>query len=206
MATSLGAFKTYQETDAWTWEHLALTRARPVAGSAEIGSEVEAFRAALLGRARETGDVLRDVAEMRARLAAARAGSPWDAKSGRGRLQDIALLAQAGALLAGATVRDVAGQIAAGAGALGLGDADVERLSRAQTLFWHMQAAQRLMTADAFDPGAVGQGGRMFLLRETGAEDMAALEKTAARVAGEAGDVIDHVLRGSGEDHDGGKG
>ena len=38
VATSLGSFQSYQKTKAWTWEHLALTRARPVAGSAELGA------------------------------------------------------------------------------------------------------------------------------------------------------------------------
>ena len=206
VATSLGAFKTYQETDAWTWEHLALTRARPVAGSAEIGSEVEAFRAALLGRARETGDVLRDVAEMRARLAAARAGSPWDAKSGRGRLQDIALLAQAGTLLAGEPCRKVDAQLAAGQAALGLSDADRMALVAAQTLLWQLQSAARLMTEGPLDTDAVGAGGRAFLLRETGLEDMAALEAAVEERTAAAAKIVGHVLETEGDGTEGADG
>ncbi|MDU8945353.1 [protein-PII] uridylyltransferase family protein [Ovoidimarina sediminis] len=199
VATSLAGFKTYQETDAWTWEHLALTRARAVAGSPEIGAEVEAFRVSLLSLERSAAKVMADVAEMRGRLAAARPGSSWDAKSGRGRLQDISLLAQAGALLSGAGVRGVQDQILEGANALGLEEREAQRLCDAYALFWCIQAAQRLMTSDAFDPDEVGQGGRSFLLRETQAADMAALEQAAAGAAAQAGDIIDRVLATFGE-------
>src|SRR6478672_11554648 len=41
VATSLAAFASYQDTEAWTWEHMALTRARPVAGSPAFAARVE---------------------------------------------------------------------------------------------------------------------------------------------------------------------
>src|SRR5690606_30980034 len=48
VATSLAAFKDYQQSRAWVWEHLALTRARPIAGEAMLGAEIVAFRAELI--------------------------------------------------------------------------------------------------------------------------------------------------------------
>jgi glutamate-ammonia-ligase adenylyltransferase len=111
VATSIAAFETYQREEAWTWEHLALTRARPVTGAAELGARVETFRRDLLARAKDGAKILADTAGMRTRLAEARPGQgPLEAKHGPGRLQDIALVAQAGALLAGAPARDTEDQ------------------------------------------------------------------------------------------------
>ena len=98
VATSLASFRDYQETQAWTWEHLALTRARVVAGDPDLGAEIEAVRTDILSRPRDTEDVRTEVARMRARISAAKTpNGPWDTKIGPGRMQDIELVAQAGA-------------------------------------------------------------------------------------------------------------
>lgn len=195
VATSLTAFTEYQTNEAWTWEHLALTRARPVAGSSELGAEIEAFRSALLGQTRDPAQIRADVADMRARLAGAKPGDgAWDLKSGPGRMQDIALLAQTGALLAGVSVRGVADQLEAGQDALGLGAADVAVLRAADALMWHCQAAARLMSAGLFDPDAVGAGGRAFLRRGTGAGDIDALTTLLAAQTSAAATIIDRVM------------
>ena len=53
VATSLDAFASYQETEAWTWEHMALTRARVVAGPPAFAARVEAVIRAVLCRKRD---------------------------------------------------------------------------------------------------------------------------------------------------------
>jgi [glutamine synthetase] adenylyltransferase / [glutamine synthetase]-adenylyl-L-tyrosine phosphorylase len=195
VATSRAAFETYQREDAWTWEHLALTRARPIAGAPDLGARVEAFRRDLLGRGKDRAKILADTAGMRTRLATARPGQgPLEAKHGPGRLQDIALLAQAGALLAGTPAQDTGEQLAAGQGPLGLSEGDLAALRHADRLMWRVQAATRLVTAGALDPEAMGAGGRALLLREAGASDMAALEASLARAADEADAIIRRAL------------
>ena len=102
VATSLAAFRRYQAEEAWTWEHLALTRARVVAGPADLGEEVAAAIAAVLAHPHDAAKVLADAADMRRRLAEAHeaaAADPWEVKLGPGRMMDIELLAQTGALL-----------------------------------------------------------------------------------------------------------
>ena len=102
VATSLPAFRRYQAEEAWTWEHLALTRARVVAGPADLGEEVAAAIAAVLAHPHDAAKVLADAADMRRRLAEAHeaaAADPWEVKLGPGRMMDIELLAQTGALL-----------------------------------------------------------------------------------------------------------
>ncbi|MBL9053710.1 MAG: glutamine-synthetase adenylyltransferase, partial [Tabrizicola sp.] len=101
VATSLESFRTYQEHEAWTWEHLALTRARVLAGEASLGAEVEALRREVIAVKGQGARVRADVAEMRGRLQAAKpALGAWDAKNGPGRIMDIELAAQTVALLA----------------------------------------------------------------------------------------------------------
>jgi len=197
VATSITSFETYQREQAWTWEHLALTRARPVTGSAALGERVEAFRRTLLAGPAERAKVLADTADMRARLAEAKPGKgALEAKLGPGRLQDIALLAQAGARLAGSPERQVAAQLRAGQAALRLGDADLATLIEADRLMWCVQSATRLMTAGEIDAQAIGAGGRDFLLREAGAEDTGSLERRIAEAAAASDSIVTRALAG----------
>ncbi len=196
VATSIQSFESYQQDEAWTWEHLALTRARPVAGSGELAARVEAFRRALLSAKGQGGSVLGDVAEMRARLAEAKpASSPWDAKDGAGRLQDIALFAQTAALRAGAPVRETGQQLAVGVANGWFDAATGAALTEAAGLFWRVQAAGRLLAGGVFDPDTVGEGGRRFVLRETGYETMTALQQALQDHAARAAAMIADRLR-----------
>ncbi len=201
VAVSLAAFESYQREEAWTWEHLALTRARVVAGAGDwrvLGGRVEAFRAALVGRRRGDPRVAPDVAEMRARLAAHQGGEGvWDAKAGPGRLRDLELFAQGLALLAGSPERATAAQLGAGVAAGLLGEEEGAALAGAAALLWRLQTAARLLTEGALDPAQVGEGGRRFLLRETGAESLDALAERLARVSAEAAAAIARRLGGA---------
>jgi glutamate-ammonia-ligase adenylyltransferase len=62
------AFETYQRTQAWTWEHQALTRARFVAGDAAIGARFETLRRDLLALPRDPIRLRDDVVAMRAKM------------------------------------------------------------------------------------------------------------------------------------------
>jgi len=182
VATSLTSFRTYQEHEAWTWEHLALTRARVLAGEASLAGEVEALRREILASKGQDVAVRADVAAMRVRVQEAKpAQGSWDAKNGAGRIMDIELCAQTVALIAGSPARSVERQIAAGAGSV-LPDSDAQVLASGYRLLWRLHAAGRLLTDGVLDLGALGQGARAFVLRETGATDDAALAAEIARV------------------------
>ena len=191
VATSWAAFRDYQQEEAWTWEHLALTRARPIAGAPVLMAGVEAFRRSLLKSKGRGPTVAADVAEMRARLAGAKpAQGTWDAKMGPGRLMDAELAAQTAALVTGSDLRDVPGQIDAGVAGGWLSAADGAALSRAAGLFWRLQAAGRLLTGGVLDPDSLGEGGRRFVLRETGFDTMDDLATGMTRAAGAADAAI----------------
>ncbi|MFN6924143.1 MAG: glutamine-synthetase adenylyltransferase [Tabrizicola sp.] len=204
VATSLHSFTTYQETEAWTWEHLALTRARVLAGEPTLAGEVEAFRRELLLRKGQGARVRPDVAEMRARLAAAKpAQGAWDAKNGPGRIMDIELAAQTVALIAGSPARSVERQIAAGAGRV-LPDSDAQTLSSAYRLLWRLHAGARLLSERALDWEALGEGGRAFLLRETGAADAEALARDLGQAVRDAEAAVTRLVgKAEGETVDG---
>lgn len=195
VATSLEAFCTYQRDEAWTWEHLALTRARPLAGNSDLGDEIEGFRRDLLATSGDPAGILKDVAEMRQRIAVAKpAKTGWEAKAGAGRMQDIELLAQTAALLAGDPVRHVAGQLAAGQRVGWLSEDDVSVLEAAYALLSRLQSAARLLTGGTLDPDHLGQGGIEFLLRETGADSAASLGQDIESLAGRAAEVVSGAL------------
>ena len=97
LVTSTDAFERYQEDHAWTWEHQALLRARPVAGSKAVAAEFDRVRRdTLVGRVRR--DQLRDdVIAMRQRMRTEldRSGDEaFDLKHGRGGIGDIEFLVQ----------------------------------------------------------------------------------------------------------------
>jgi glutamate-ammonia-ligase adenylyltransferase len=95
VAVSLSAFERYHRESAWTWERLALTRARVVAGPKTLSGRVgRALHRALAEGARET--IAADTVAMRRRLLAELPPQgPWDMKLRRGGLLDVEFLAQA---------------------------------------------------------------------------------------------------------------
>ncbi len=195
VATSLPAFESYQMEEAWTWEHLALTRARPVAGEAALADEIEAIRQSVL-KAKSTGEtILSDTADMRARIFAAKGpDGEWEAKIGPGRLQDIELLAQSSALRAAAPVRRVEQQLRAGKAAGHFDAVEEEALQHAYRFLWRLRAGGRLLTENPLDMETIGEGGRAFLLRETGASNLADLASRLAVHVARSEEIIAAIL------------
>ena len=205
VATSVNAFRAYQTTEAWTWEHLALTRARVVAGDAALGDEVEAFRRDLLQAKGQGASVRADVADMRARLATAKPGAGgWDAKFGAGRLMDIELLAQTLALQNANPARSVERQIAAAAAPVSSGTAgkvsvtDQTALLAAYRLCWRVQACARLLSDKPLELDDLGEGAAAFVLREAGAASVAEVMARLQQECGLADAVISVHLNGLG--------
>jgi [glutamine synthetase] adenylyltransferase / [glutamine synthetase]-adenylyl-L-tyrosine phosphorylase len=100
IAASLASFKTYQAESAWTWEKLALTRARVVSAPKALKARLEAEIQASLASPRDRNRTLRDVREMRALMLREKpAQGIWDIKNMRGGLVDIEFIAQTFQLL-----------------------------------------------------------------------------------------------------------
>ncbi len=178
VATSWPAFRSYQTDQAWLWEHLALTRAAVVAGPRDLARDVEVFRQDLLRRPRARAQVLTGVIEMRDRLRAAKAPAGlWDAKQGPGRLLEIELLAQAGALLQGETGGQTADGLRAAAASGLLDDASGQALAAHYAFYARLHQAVRLLSDTPLDAAALGPAGHAFLLRTLEEDRMSDLEQ-----------------------------
>ncbi len=196
VATAIASFRAYQRDQAWTWEHLALTRARVLAGDASLTDEVEAMRRLILAEKAKGDKVVADVAEMRARLAEAKpGGADWEAKLGPGKMLDIELLAQMVALQTASPARSVERQLAAGRTAGLVSQTEETALLNAYRLCWRLQAGSRLLSDAVVDPQELGEGARAFLLRETGEASVAGLTSRLAAMATVADSVIAAKLR-----------
>jgi glutamate-ammonia-ligase adenylyltransferase len=100
IATHIDAFTRYQATEAWTWEHMALTRARPIAGDPNLMARAGDAIAAIVTLPRQRAVVIRDVLAMRAMIEEAKGGEgAWDIKVAPGGLVDIEFIAQSLLLL-----------------------------------------------------------------------------------------------------------
>ncbi|MGE5271145.1 MAG: bifunctional [glutamine synthetase] adenylyltransferase/[glutamine synthetase]-adenylyl-L-tyrosine phosphorylase [Thiohalocapsa sp.] len=99
IASSLDAFAQYQRESAWTWEHMALTRARPIAahgaGDTALREGIAAAIRAALTMPRHPGRLVVDVADMRRRIADSHPRpSPWDLRNRPGGLLDLEFIVQ----------------------------------------------------------------------------------------------------------------
>ncbi|MCE6953265.1 glutamine-synthetase adenylyltransferase [Cereibacter sphaeroides] len=207
VATALASFASYQRDEAWTWEHLALTRARPLAGDPSLAAEIEELRREILKEKAVPARVLPDVADMRRRLAEAKPASGlWEAKNGPGRLMDMELLAQTAALLAGDPSRRVEQQLRAGVRHGVLSAADETALLKTYRLCWRLQAGSRLLSEGQVDPTRLGEGGRAFLLREVEAASAEALSARLAEAVADAEARISARLGMIEGEEDGGSG
>lgn len=181
VATSLQSFTDYQENEAWSWEHLALTRAKVIAGDTSLAQEIETFRLDVLKCKGQLDGVKSAVADMIQRLREARpmivpARSKVDEppfihiKYGPGYLMEVDLCGQLFALCAGVAARSTDRQLAFGK-KIGVSSGDIEMLTSAYYLLWRVYCVIRLLfdkpLANAIDPLLLGESGCAFLLRET---------------------------------------
>jgi glutamate-ammonia-ligase adenylyltransferase len=95
VAASLASFRSYHQDSAWTWEKLALTRARPVCGDTGLMAELETHIRAALQSPRDPSATVADVLDMRKLMLREQGqGGLWDIKRVRGGLVELEFIAQ----------------------------------------------------------------------------------------------------------------
>jgi len=181
IATSLAGFRLYNLEDAWTWEHMALTRNRVVAAGAALGARIEATVGEVLRRPRDAARTRADVGEMRLRMARERGpAGRWDVKNRRGGIVDVEFAVQAllllhaaarPAILVASTRRALDALLAAGL----VAEADARALRRSFDLCSATQAVLRTAIDGAFDPEALPPALLAGLARAAGAPTFDAL-------------------------------
>ena len=95
IVSSMRSFIDYYRSMAWTWEHMALTRARVITAEKQFLKTIEQNIKRLLTQERNQQKLLLDVAEMRSRIEKnKKSAGLWDVKHARGGLIDIEFITQ----------------------------------------------------------------------------------------------------------------
>lgn len=182
VATQIDGFRNYQVHEAWTWEHMALTRARVVSGAPDFSAGIETTIREVLCRPRDARIIACDVVDMRAAIAREKGDTNvWDLKYAAGALIDIEFIAQYLQLIRAATTPEIldtstarALDKAARLGALKPEDAEV--LRPAVRLFHDLTQILRLCLPAAFDPKTASTGVLELLARAADLPDFPALQ------------------------------
>ncbi|HUB85739.1 MAG TPA: bifunctional [glutamine synthetase] adenylyltransferase/[glutamine synthetase]-adenylyl-L-tyrosine phosphorylase [Rhizomicrobium sp.] len=180
VAVSLESFERYHATESWTWERLALTRARVIAGSAALGVKVAGAITQVVAAKPDPGKILRDAADMREKLAAQFPGRKfWDLKFTRGGLVDIEFVAQTLQLVEAGRVTANSNTISA-LGALeeigALSPQEASTLVAAYGLQLALTQVLRIAVDGVLDVDAATSGLKALLARVGGETDFAHLE------------------------------
>jgi glutamate-ammonia-ligase adenylyltransferase len=186
VATQLASFVDYQQREAWTWEHLALTRARVVSGPPALRAAVEQAILAALTRQRDAAKTVSDVRDMRALIEKEKGTTDiWELKQARGGLVDLEFIAQHLQLVHGhghpgvLSPNTVTALVNLGrAGLLPPQAADL--LLPAARLFGNLTQVLRLCLDGPFVPAKAADGLKALLVRAGEAPDFARLQADLA--------------------------
>jgi [glutamine synthetase] adenylyltransferase / [glutamine synthetase]-adenylyl-L-tyrosine phosphorylase len=192
VATSIASFESYQHREAWTWEHMALTRARVMSGAPALAARVEAIIREVLCRPRDAQSVASDVLAMRRAIADEKGDAArWDLKYAAGGLVDLEFIAQYLQLVHAAAAPGILDTATAFVfdkalreGILAVEDAEV--LRPAMRLYQDLGQILRLCVAAPFDANSAGPGLMQLLAHAADVPDFQTLEahvaETQARV------------------------
>ena len=184
LATRLDGFAGYQETEAWTWEHMALTRARVVSASPAFKLRIQSVIQDILQRPRDAELTAGDVVEMRAAIAKEKGdGECWNLKYVAGGLIDIEFIAQYLQLVHAHRLPDIldssTARVLDKAWTLRvLTVEDAEILRPAVQLYHDLTQILRLCLPGTFDPKTAGAGLLRLLARAADVPDFATLDAT----------------------------
>ncbi|MDP2622008.1 MAG: bifunctional [glutamine synthetase] adenylyltransferase/[glutamine synthetase]-adenylyl-L-tyrosine phosphorylase [Hyphomicrobiales bacterium] len=192
LAASLASFTSYHEESAWTWEHMALTRARVISGDRDLAGKVEAVIGGALRKKRDDETLKQEVVEMRRRIDEEKGSAePWNLKTTPGGLVDVEFIAQYLQLASAADHPEVLDQNTAealrklaAANLLAPGDADI--LGEACGLYHNLTQVVQLALEGELDLATAPRGLQALLVRTAGVPDIAVLDAqlkdTEARV------------------------
>ncbi len=200
VATSLPAFIDYQNKSAWTWEHMALTRARPVSGPDDLKARLDDVIRAVLCQPRDAAKTAKDVRDMRAKIETHKGGKDiWDLKLVRGGLVDIEFIAQYLQLVHAARSPEVLRQntieaLGALAAAGHLSEGAHEALTGAARLYNALTQILRLCVEGTFVAETAPAGIKQRLAAAAGSPDFARLEAELADRQQEVARLFEEII------------
>ena len=200
IASHFAGFARYQSESAWTWEHMALTRARPVAGDADLCRRISETIAAVLRSPRDPEKLVIDVAAMRRRIAEENPRpSPWDLRNRRGGLIDLEFIVQYLVLRHAASSPQILRRGTAEAIAA-LGEAGLlppraqHELGEAATLFRNVQAVLTLLGDGSPSTAVLAEPDAAALAACVGAVDFARLDADITGAAARVSSWYDRLI------------
>jgi glutamate-ammonia-ligase adenylyltransferase len=200
VATSLDSFREYQKNSAWTWEKLALTRARVVSGDVKLAEALTSAIADSLCAPRDAVLTRKDVLDMR-RLMVKEQGSTgiWDIKRARGGLVEIEFIAQFLQLIHAAqipTILDTNTHAAlAKLGSAGVIDAGAEHdLKEACLLYHRITQVLRLCVNDAYTPTRSPSGLNQMVARAAIVPDIKSAESLLVDTQMRVAAIFDEII------------
>jgi [glutamine synthetase] adenylyltransferase / [glutamine synthetase]-adenylyl-L-tyrosine phosphorylase len=203
LASHVASFAQYQEREAWTWEHMALTRARVIsASSAAFCTRIEAIIRDALTRPRERSGIAKDVADMRRAIAQEKGEKDlWELKYAAGGLLDIDFTAQYLQLVHGAEHPDIldvsTSRVLDHAERLGvLPHAAADVLRPAARLYHDLTQILRLCVSDRFVPDSAGESLLRVMARAGDAPDFSSLEARVKETEAEVRRVFRAMVEG----------
>jgi [glutamine synthetase] adenylyltransferase / [glutamine synthetase]-adenylyl-L-tyrosine phosphorylase len=204
VASRLDSFASYQEHEAWTWEHMALTRARVVSSSPDLQARIEGVIRHVLTRPRDQDLIANDVLEMRRAIGEEKGEhDPWDLKYAAGGLVDIEFIAQYLQLVNAAEKPDILSvstlHVIDNAVRLGiLAPATADVLRSAGRLYQDLIQILRLCVSDKFVPATAGDDLQRMLARAGDAPNFSVLEARLREIQTDVREIFLELLESRG--------
>ncbi len=203
LATQLETFESYYrlpDGEAWTWEHMALSRARVICASPVLKARLETMIDAALRQTRDPGPLAKDIAKMRERIRGQFPGrSAWAIKYRAGGLVDLEFTVQYLVLRHAKDhpeilKRNTGETLEALENAGLLEKSDFDALRDALRLWRRLQAVIRLTTEGDFDPETAPEGQKQALARAASFESFDDLAARMETVAAQVAEIHDRLL------------
>ncbi len=200
VATHVESFVDYQHNQAWVWEHMALTRARPITGQQALKDRLSGIIKDVLSQKRDHGILVKDIVEMRHKIEVEKGTqNVWDLKQVRGGLVDLEFICQFLQLYHGPSHLDIfdpntvdclrrvkeANIIASG---------DCEQLLEAGHLYNKLVQLIRLCTDQGFEPETASEGLKQRLVESTSEASFSALGDKLVTTQIEVKNLYDQFL------------
>jgi glutamate-ammonia-ligase adenylyltransferase len=202
LASHIKSFADYQEREAWTWEHMALTRARVISGPPDFRAGIEKIIREVLTRPRDAGAIANDVAEMRRAIALEKGEDDvWDLKYAAGGMVDIDFVAQYLQLVHAAHQPDILDvstlDVLDKAARLGvLPQSAAEILRSAAHLYHDLTQILRLCVSERFNPETAGEDLLRIMARAGDAPDFSSLAARVKETQAEVRRVFQEIVEG----------
>ncbi|EJF85733.1 bifunctional [glutamine synthetase] adenylyltransferase/[glutamine synthetase]-adenylyl-L-tyrosine phosphorylase [Candidatus Bartonella washoeensis] len=198
VAVSFQFFRKYYRKEAWIWEHLALTRARGVAGDSDFLQKLENEVCAIIAFSRDKKSVVKAVRDMRTLIEKEKPPkNQWDLKTMLGGIMDLEFIAQFAVVThviefqIGATTADILAHLPNSF----LNQSFVSDLCRAYSLYTNLSQITRLCLNDALNPHDMPLGLSDLLLTSAGEPDLPRIEKLIEETGQSVRSIFTQVMK-----------